>query len=133
MFRRQVLRAAQAVLVAVLAAAGVQLATGAPAAAVRTVYYDASRTGGFRTNFDQAAQIWNSRVSTVRLQPGTPASITIYVDDGWPRAQPTGLGSGRIWMGRTAVNRATTATGSPPTSSATSWACPTGAPASAPT
>ncbi|MBQ0902286.1 snapalysin family zinc-dependent metalloprotease [Micromonospora sp. U21] len=105
MFRRQVLRAAQAVLVAVLAAAGVQLATGAPAAAVRTVYYDASRTGEFRTNFDQAAQIWNSRVSTVRLQPGTPASITIYVDDGWPRAQPTGLGSGRIWMGRTAVNQ----------------------------
>ncbi|GAB3937895.1 hypothetical protein GCM10027614_16960 [Micromonospora vulcania] len=105
MFRRQVLRTVLAVLVATLAAAGVQLATGAPAAAVRTVYYDASRTGEFRTNFDQAAQIWNSRVSTVRLQPGTPASITIYVDDGWPRAQPTGLGSGRIWMGRTAVNQ----------------------------
>ncbi|MBQ1022266.1 snapalysin family zinc-dependent metalloprotease [Micromonospora sp. D93] len=105
MFRGQLRRAALAVLVAVLAAAGMQLATGAPAAAVRTVYYDASRTGEFRTNFDQAAQIWNSRVSTVRLLAGTPASITIYVDDGWPRAQPTGLGSGRIWMGRTAVNQ----------------------------
>jgi len=35
----------QVALVAVLAAAGMQLATGAPAAAVRTVYYDASRTG----------------------------------------------------------------------------------------
>ncbi|WSG29430.1 snapalysin family zinc-dependent metalloprotease [Micromonospora ureilytica] len=105
MFRGQLRRAALAMLVAILAAAGMQLATGAPAAAVRTVYYDASRTGEFRTNFDQAAQIWNSRVSTVRLLAGTPASITIYVDDGWPRAQPTGLGSGRIWMGRTAVNQ----------------------------
>ncbi|TNH23030.1 snapalysin family zinc-dependent metalloprotease [Micromonospora orduensis] len=105
MHRRQLRRAVQAVLVAVLAAAGVQLATGAPAAAVRTVYYDASRTGEFRTNVDQAAQIWNSRVGNVRLLAGTPASITIYVDDGWPRAQPTGLGSGRIWMGRTAVNQ----------------------------
>ncbi|MFI6237495.1 snapalysin family zinc-dependent metalloprotease [Micromonospora sp. NPDC050784] len=105
MFRGQLRRAALAMLVAILAAAGVQLTTGAPAAAVRTVYYDASRTGEFRTNFDQAAQIWNSRVSNVRLLAGTPASITIYVDDGWPRAQPTGLGSGRIWMGRTAVNQ----------------------------
>ncbi|MET8260999.1 snapalysin family zinc-dependent metalloprotease [Micromonospora sp. NPDC005205] len=105
MFRGQLRRAAMAMLVAILAAAGMQLATGTPAAAVRTVYYDASRTGEFRTNFDQAAQIWNSRVSNVRLLAGTPASITIYVDDGWPRAQPTGLGSGRIWMGRTAVNQ----------------------------
>lgn len=105
MFRGQLRRAALAMLVAILAAAGMQLATGTPAAAVRTVYYDASRTGEFRTNFDQAAQIWNSRVSTVRLLAGTPASITIYVDDGWPRAQSTGLGSGRIWMGRTAVNQ----------------------------
>ncbi|TWG18583.1 snapalysin [Micromonospora taraxaci] len=105
MFRRQLRRVALAMLAATLAAAGVQLTTGAPAAAVRTVYYDASRTGEFRTNFDQAAQIWNSRVSNVRLLAGTPASITIYVDDGWPRAQPTGLGSGRIWMGRTAVNQ----------------------------
>ncbi|WUP51990.1 snapalysin family zinc-dependent metalloprotease [Micromonospora globbae] len=105
MFRRQLLRTAVTALAAVLAAAGLQVATGAGASAARTVYYDASRTGEFRTNFDQAAQIWNSRVSNVRLVPGTPASITIYVDDGWPRAQVTGLGSGRIWMGRTAVNQ----------------------------
>ncbi|MEV1146466.1 snapalysin family zinc-dependent metalloprotease [Micromonospora sp. NPDC049799] len=105
MIRRQLLRAAGAVLAAVLAAAGVQVATGAPASAARTVYYDASRAGEFRTNFDQAAQIWNSRVTNVRLVPGTPASVTIYVDSGWPRAQVTGLGSGRIWMGWTAVNQ----------------------------
>lgn len=105
MVRRQLLRAFGAVLAAVLAAAGVQIATGAPAAAARTVYYDASRAGEFRTNFDQAAQIWNSSVSNVRLAPRSPGNVTIYVDGGWPRAQVTGLGSGRIWMGWTAVNQ----------------------------
>ncbi|RKN51360.1 snapalysin family zinc-dependent metalloprotease [Micromonospora endolithica] len=105
MIRRQLLRTAGAVLAAVLAATGVQVATGAPASAARTVYYDASRAGEFRTNFDQAAQIWNSRVSNVRLVARTPGSVTIYVDSGWPRAQVTGLGSGRVWMGWTAVNQ----------------------------
>lgn len=56
MVRRQLLRAFGAVLAAVLAAAGVQIATGAPAAAAQTAYYDASRAGEFRTSFDQAAQ-----------------------------------------------------------------------------
>ncbi|GIJ76323.1 snapalysin [Micromonospora phaseoli] len=105
MIRRQLLRAATAALAAVLAATGVQVATATGASAARTVYYDASRAGEFRTNFDQAAQIWNSRVSNVRLVPGTPANVTILVDSGWPRAQVTGLGSGRIWMGWQAVNQ----------------------------
>ncbi|WP_373321639.1 snapalysin family zinc-dependent metalloprotease [Micromonospora okii] len=81
------------------------VATGTSASAVRTVYYDASRAGEFRTNFDQAAQIWNSSVSTVRLLPATPGNITIYVDSGWPRAQTTSLGSGYVWMGWQAVNQ----------------------------
>ncbi|MFF0718047.1 snapalysin family zinc-dependent metalloprotease [Micromonospora sp. NPDC003816] len=105
MIRRQLLRAATAALAAVLAATGVQVVTATGAAAARTVYYDASRAGEFRTNFDQAAQIWNSRVSNVRLVPGTPANVTILVDTGWPRAQVTGLGSGRIWMGWQAVDQ----------------------------
>ncbi|GIJ26659.1 hypothetical protein Vqi01_18210 [Micromonospora qiuiae] len=105
MIRRRLLRVATAALAAVLAATGVQVVTATGASAARTVYYDASRAGEFRTNFDQAAQIWNSRVSNVRLVPGTPASVTILVDDGWPRAQVTGLGSGRIWMGWQAVNQ----------------------------
>ncbi|MER7335815.1 snapalysin family zinc-dependent metalloprotease [Micromonospora sp. NPDC000119] len=106
MFRRQLLRTAGAVLAAVLAATGMQIATGASAsAAVRTVYYDASRAGEFRTNFDQAAAIWNSQVGNVQLVARTPGNVTIYVDSGWPRAQVTGLGSGRIWMGWTAVNQ----------------------------
>ncbi|SCE91609.1 snapalysin [Micromonospora haikouensis] len=104
MIRRHLLRAAGALAATVLAAAGVLAATGTSASAVRTVYYDASRAGEFRTNFDQAAQIWNSNVSTVRLLPATPGNITIYVDNGWPRAQTTSLGNGRVWMGWEAVN-----------------------------
>nr|WP_230415608.1 snapalysin family zinc-dependent metalloprotease [Micromonospora tarapacensis] len=105
MIRRQLLRAATAALAAVLATTGVQVVTATGAAAARTVYYDASRAGEFRTNFDQAAQIWNSRVGNVRLVAGAPASVTILVDSGWPRAQVTGLGSGRIWMGWQAVDQ----------------------------
>ncbi|BCJ67649.1 snapalysin family zinc-dependent metalloprotease [Polymorphospora rubra] len=110
MLRRRVLQAALAVLTALLPVAGIQAATAAPAsaemsAAVRTIYYDASRAGVFATNFAQAAQIWNSRVSNIRLQAGTPASVVIYVDTGWPRAQTTSLGAGRIWMGWQAVNQ----------------------------
>jgi snapalysin len=72
--------------------------------AVRTVLYDASRAGEFVDVFHQAAAIWNSSVRNVRLESGRPAAVTIMVDDGWPRAQPRGLGAGRIWMGRQAVN-----------------------------
>ncbi|WP_428982888.1 snapalysin family zinc-dependent metalloprotease [Phytohabitans maris] len=52
-----------------------------------------------------AAQIWNSSVTNVRLQAGSPATVTIYVDSGWPRAYVTGLGSGRIYMGWQAVDQ----------------------------
>jgi snapalysin len=93
-----------------LSVAGVQAAAAGAASAdatvaVRTVYYDASRAGQYTTNFTQAAQIWNSRVSNVRLQAGSPASVIIYVDNGWPRAYVTGLGSGRVYMGLEAVNQ----------------------------
>ncbi|BCB84195.1 snapalysin family zinc-dependent metalloprotease [Phytohabitans suffuscus] len=89
-----------------LSLVGVQAIAEAPAAAApRVVYYDASRAGEFATNFAQAAQIWNSSVTNVRLQAGSPATVVIYVDSGWPRAYVTGLGSGRIYMGRQAVNQ----------------------------
>lgn len=117
MFRRHVLRTAATALAVALSLAGVG-ASAAPASAapgpaapddvsvaVRTIYYDASRAGEFTTNFTQAAQIWNSSVSNVRLQAGTPASVVIYVDSGWPRAYVTGLGSGRVYMGWQAVNQ----------------------------
>lgn len=110
MVRRRFLRAAAAAVMAACAVVGVQATTGTaaladPTIAVRTVYYDASRAGEFTTNFTQAAQIWNSRVSNVRLVAGSPASVVIYVDNGWPRAYVTGLGSGRVYMGWEAVNQ----------------------------
>lgn len=89
MVRRQLLRAFGAVLAAVLAAAGVQIATGAPAAAARTVYYDASRADEYRTNVDQAAQVWNSSVGDVRPAPRSPGNATIYIDGGWADADIT--------------------------------------------
>jgi snapalysin len=72
---------------------------------VRTVYYDASGAGEFRTTFNSAAAVWNSSVSNVRLVAGSPATVRIYVDNGWPRAYVSGLGRGTIYMGRQAVNQ----------------------------
>ncbi|MGV9982160.1 snapalysin family zinc-dependent metalloprotease [Micromonospora wenchangensis] len=106
MRRRQFSRTAGTLLALVLTATGaVAAGGGAASAAARTVYYDASRAGEFRTNFDQAATIWNSSVSNVRLVARTPGNITIYVDTGWPRAQTTSLGNGRVWMGTQAVDQ----------------------------
>ncbi|MEU9834219.1 snapalysin family zinc-dependent metalloprotease [Streptosporangium sp. NPDC048047] len=73
------------------------------AVAVRVLRYDASRAAEFRSAVDQAAQIWNSSVSNVRLVAGTPADFVVLADDGWPRTQPISLGRGTIWMGRQAT------------------------------
>jgi len=73
--------------------------------AVRTVYYDASRAGEFVNTVHEAARVWNANVTNVRLVAGTPATITVYVDNGWPRAYVQGLGRGRWYMGRQAVNQ----------------------------
>ncbi|RJL32430.1 snapalysin family zinc-dependent metalloprotease [Bailinhaonella thermotolerans] len=70
---------------------------------VRVIRYDASRAAEFRAVVDQGAQIWNQSVTNVRFVPGTPADVIIYADNGWPRAQPYGLGRGYVWMGRQAV------------------------------
>ncbi|WP_067825985.1 snapalysin family zinc-dependent metalloprotease [Actinomadura kijaniata] len=72
-------------------------------AAVRVIRYDASRAAEFRTVVDQGAQIWNQHVRNVRFVAGTPADVVVYADNGWPRAQPAGLGRGRVWMGRQAT------------------------------
>jgi snapalysin len=106
MFRRLGPRAVLAALALILSVGGVQVTTAASAAAaVRTVYFDASRAGEFATNFAEAAEIWNSSVVNVRLEAGIPATVTIYVDEGWPRAQVTDLGAGRVWMGWQAVDQ----------------------------
>ncbi|MFI7633190.1 snapalysin family zinc-dependent metalloprotease [Nonomuraea sp. NPDC049400] len=73
------------------------------ASLVRVVRYDPSRAAEFVTVVNQAAQIWNSSVTNVRLVQGTPADFVVYADNGWPRALPTSLGRGTIWMGRQAT------------------------------
>lgn len=73
-------------------------------AAVRTLYYNASGAAEFKAAVDKGAQVWNANVVNVKLVPrATAANITIVADNGWPRAQPTSLGNGRVWMGRQAT------------------------------
>jgi len=103
------LRRIAAAVVAALAVTGVQVVTTAPAAAApRVLYYDASQAQEFKAVVAQGAQIWNSRVTNVRLEPvpaGRTPNIRVYADNGWPRAQTTSLGNGRWYMGRQAVNQ----------------------------
>ncbi|WP_433076859.1 snapalysin family zinc-dependent metalloprotease [Dactylosporangium sp. CA-052675] len=97
-----------AALLALAALAGVQLATGAPAfAATRTLYYDSSTAQEFVSVVDQAASLWNTKVTNVRLVKATAGqtpNIRVYADNGWPRTYTTSLGNGRWYMGREAVN-----------------------------
>ena len=74
-------------------------------AAVRTLTYNASGAAEFKAAVDQGAKVWNASVVNVRLvsTTSTTANIRIVADDGWPRAQPTSLGNGRVWMGREAT------------------------------
>jgi len=88
--------------------AGAPAAQAAPELAARVLYYNASGAAEFRTAVDQGAANWNASVTNVQLRPvpsGGRANITITADNGWPRAQTTSLGNGRIWIGREAVNQ----------------------------
>ena len=89
---------------------GMAQAGAAPASttAARVLYYDASRAAEFIAAVNQGAANWNASVSNVRLEPvpaGRRANITVVADNGWPRAQTTSLGNGRIYMGREAVQQ----------------------------
>ncbi|MGW4425502.1 snapalysin family zinc-dependent metalloprotease [Streptosporangium sp. NPDC004631] len=90
-----------AIVVPVQAGTAAQASTGR--AAVRILRYDAGHAAEFRSTVDQAAQIWNSSVTDVRLVAGHPADFVVLADDGWPRAQLTDLGRGTVWMGRQAT------------------------------
>jgi snapalysin len=85
------------------AQAAAHTGAGSVASAVRVLRYDAGRAAEFRAVVDQAAQVWNSSVTNVRLVAGTPADFVVLADNGWPRARVTGLGRGTIWMGREAT------------------------------
>ncbi|MCO8269309.1 snapalysin family zinc-dependent metalloprotease [Actinoplanes sp. TRM 88003] len=102
------LRRMAAALISAVAFVSVLVAGSAPAsAAPRILYYDTSQAQEFAAVWTQGAQIWNSRAANVRLQPvtaGRTPNIRIYADNGWPRAQTTSLGNGRVWMGREAIN-----------------------------
>ena len=102
------LKRLSALLFAIATMAGLQVVTAGPAAAApRTLYYDASQAQEFKAVVDQGAQIWNSRVTNVRLVPvpsGRTPNIRVYADNGWPRTYTTSLGNGRWYMGREAVN-----------------------------
>ncbi|MFI5936745.1 snapalysin family zinc-dependent metalloprotease [Actinoplanes sp. NPDC051494] len=103
-----VLKRLSAVLLAMLTMAGLQVAAAGPAAAApRILYYDASQAQEFVAAVNQGAQIWNSRVTNVRLQPvpaGRTPNIRVYADNGWPRTYSSSLGNGYWYMGREAVN-----------------------------
>ncbi|MFE9776243.1 snapalysin family zinc-dependent metalloprotease [Streptomyces sp. NPDC005931] len=78
------------------------------AAAARVFTYDASGAAEFKAAVDRGAAIWNASVDSVELRPvasGQRAHIRILADNGWPRALPTGLGSGTVYIGRQAVDQ----------------------------
>jgi snapalysin len=78
----------------------------APAARVLT--YDAGGSAEFRSAVDRGAAIWNESVDAVELRPvasGQRANIRVLADNGWPRALPTTLGNGTVYIGRQAVDQ----------------------------
>ncbi|MBB5935036.1 snapalysin family zinc-dependent metalloprotease [Streptomyces zagrosensis] len=112
---RKILRASLALCTtSLLFASGVQVAsatgqtdTQGEKVAARVVTYDSSGAAEFKDAVTQGAEAWNVSVKNVQLKPvqsGQRANIIVVADNGWPRAQPTSLGNGRVWMGRQAVN-----------------------------
>ncbi|MGI5505958.1 snapalysin family zinc-dependent metalloprotease [Lentzea sp. CA-135723] len=80
---------------------------GTAEAAPRTLYYNSAGAAEFVSAVDAGANVWNTQLpNTVKLVKRNSGSvnITIVADNGWPRAQTTSLGNGRVWMGREAVN-----------------------------
>ncbi|MFD7245806.1 snapalysin family zinc-dependent metalloprotease [Streptomyces massasporeus] len=78
------------------------------ALAARVVTYDASGSAEFKSAVDRGAAIWNESVDAVELRPvatGQRANIRVLADNGWPRALPTTLGNGTVYIGRQAVDQ----------------------------
>ncbi|MEU9574961.1 snapalysin family zinc-dependent metalloprotease [Streptomyces massasporeus] len=96
-----------------LSLTGGQVAVAAPHAplaplAARVVTYDASGSAEFKSAVDRGAAIWNESVDAVELRPvagGQRANIRVLADNGWPRALPTTLGNGTVYIGRQAVDQ----------------------------
>ncbi|PPS70947.1 MULTISPECIES: snapalysin family zinc-dependent metalloprotease [Streptomyces] len=76
--------------------------------AARVVTYDASGSAEFKSAVNRGATIWNESVDAVELRPvaaGQRANIRVLADNGWPRALPTTLGNGTVYIGRQAVDQ----------------------------
>lgn len=85
-------------------------ASAAPSdvSAARVFTYDAGGSAEFRSAVDRGAAIWNESVDSVELRPvatGQRANIRVLADNGWPRALPTTLGNGTVYIGRQAVDQ----------------------------
>ena len=102
-----------AVLTVSLSLVGSQAVAASPDAvghplAARVLTYDASGSAEFRSAVDRGAAIWNESVDAVELKPvaaGQRANIRVLADNGWPRALPTTLGNGTVYIGRQAVDQ----------------------------
>ncbi|TYK43130.1 snapalysin family zinc-dependent metalloprotease [Actinomadura decatromicini] len=77
-------------IVAMLAGVAALVLTGTPSAsavsppaAVRTIYYDSSRAAELSSLVDQAADIWNTRVTSVKLEKGQ-AGISVSTAQNGP-------------------------------------------------
>jgi snapalysin len=92
---------------------GGQTAAAAPATAdgplaARVVTYDVGGAAEFKSAVNRGAAIWNESVDAVELRPvvaGQRANIRVLADNGWPRALPTTLGNGTVYIGRQAVDQ----------------------------
>ncbi|MEU6914268.1 snapalysin family zinc-dependent metalloprotease [Streptomyces olindensis] len=76
--------------------------------AARVLTYDAAGAAEFKSAVDRGAAIWNASVDAVELRPvtaGQRANIRVLADNGWPRALPTTLGNGTVYIGRQAVDQ----------------------------
>lgn len=95
--------------IAVLAsAAALSLGVVGTAQAARTITYDSTGAALYESDITEAVKVWNASVKNVQIRKaaaGTRANFTIVSDPGWPRAQPTTLGNGKIWMGKQAVDQ----------------------------
>ena len=78
---------------------------GTAEAAPRQLTYNSSGAAEFVAAVDAGANVWNTQLpNTIKLvKVSGAANITIVADNGWPRAQTTSLGRGKVWMGRQAV------------------------------
>lgn len=95
--------------IAVLAGvAALSLGVVGTAQAARTITYDSTGAAQYESDITEAVKVWNASVKNVQIKKaaaGTRANFTIVSDPGWPRAQPTTLGNGKIWMGKEAVDQ----------------------------